>query len=360
MNEDEARRLLTLPITQIQRRIMEKNKTAAVTADQMTLLLALEKAGKNRKGMKDWLELGISMNAPPGEYYLTYQHKVSIWKSALQKYIRRGMTEKALGAGKVLFRMAQEQAVRRMKIIITEDVFSAVEALRFFDGMMGLDDFLSIVKTVADAPKDKSCCAVADKLAVSDSSWLMANSEQLRGYLEAKTKSDIVCAEIMGLVWQKEWGRIQNILGNDPVVRQCIQRASEGTYFKGDTIVLMVAAIRYLYGEHLLKNLKLSLVDADSVADMRLSEIDWFCTDFHTPVGRVVLDEFLIRHRGIDRRELETSWFFSESAKLSDNQVAGTCEKGQFNRELWISYGKEIEGMVKEYLLSRFKIAQYD
>ena len=290
MTVDDMERLLKKTIPQIQQGLRELDKVEKISVEDMKGLLRIEKMSKNRRGIANWLTFGIMSGEMPGEYFLDYQAKVGLYKSAVQKYVRRGNVEKAVRSAKVLYALSKDQAIKRMKIIAVEDAFSAVEVLRYFHDDMSLKEFLQVVAAIAGSPKDKSLCPLGWELtegslasrvaeATPDIEWLKANLLNKDEYRRA-------VVELFKLAKTKRFSDIYEVFhyDQDEVVRQCLDRVAGGTFWESDSALLLMAAIRYKRGDYAVKGLTLPQLSENEVQPLKLTEIDWFCIDFHTHV----------------------------------------------------------------------------
>ena len=96
--------------------------------------------------------------------------------------------------------------------------------------------------------------------------------------------------------------------------------------------------------------------DGNAVTALTLSELDPFCLDFHTPIGRVAKLWFLKQHPEIPERELEIAWFHAESAKLG-GVIEADWER-PYNRELWARHGGEVMRLVQD-VMRKFELDRY-
>ena len=133
MTPDEMSALLNQTIPLIQQRLADRDRSARLTVEEMAALLVAEQASKNRRGITEWLKLGIEAGRlPDPRYYLGYHDQAGCFKSALQKYIRRSMTDQAVRAARSLWRMGRSAAIGRLKIIVPEDAHCAIGLLSTF------------------------------------------------------------------------------------------------------------------------------------------------------------------------------------------------------------------------------------
>ncbi|MBM4400801.1 MAG: hypothetical protein FJ045_02500 [Crenarchaeota archaeon] len=304
-----------------------------------------EKKNKDRAGIKKWLEFGIK-TGELSDFYLDYGGKVSVLKSALQKYIRRGETEKALKAGKFLYLLAKGSAIDRLKNIVVEDVASATSVVQYLNAEIGPSQFLACVKFTADAPKDKKYAITANRLENL--------TERQLSQISSDTEDGLV-AHLFLLGEDKNENEIYSIVGRSPVTESLVQRAIKGTYFKGDRFCLYAAALDY--SQSPTPDIKLPNVRFDEIEPIKFGDIDWYCLDFHTPVGRTALNFFISKHRDIDRVEFKTAWFMGESAKLGGKVL---CRfKMDYNKELWDKYKDEIKGLVEHCREREYRLQDY-
>ena len=364
MTISDMEALLQKTIPQLQQKLREMDKIEKISVEDMKDLLRLEKLAKNRRGVASWLEVGIIQGRLPSEFYLDFQAKTGLYKSALQKYIRRGNVEKAIRTAKTLFLLSRDQSIRRLKIIVVEDAFSAVEILRFFSDDMNLETYLRVVAAVAEAPKDKSLCPLGWELTegslVSRVAQATPNVEWLKTHLLDQSEYVEVVIQLFQLAKDKRFNDVENVFDydQDVVVRQCLDRIAQGTFWPSDSALLLMAAIRYRQGDYLLKNLTLPQINPNEVQSLRLSEIDWFCCDSHSHVGRVAERFFLARHKEITQKMLQSIWFHGESARLGGEIIADWPQP--YDKELWATIKHEVKQTVEDVMFKKFKFREID
>lgn len=364
MAVDDMERLLKKTIPQIQQKLRDMDKTEQVTVEDMKNLLRIEKMLKNRRGITNWLTFGIMSGKLPGEYFLDYQAKVGLYKSAVQKYIRRSNIEKAVRAAKVFYGLSKDQAIRRMKIIAVEDAFSAVEVLRCFHDGMSLKEFLQVVAVIAGSPKDKSLCPLGWELTEGSLAPRVAEAtpsiEWLKANLLNKNEYQEVVIQLFKLVKDKRFSDIYEVFNydQDAVVKQCLDRVAGGTFWESDTALLLMAAIRYKQGDYALKDLTLPHIEENGVQPLKLTEIDWFCIDFHTHIGRVAERFFLHEHKEIPQKTLQGVWFHAESAKLDGEIIADWVQP--YDKQLWARIKDEIKQTVEDVMYKKFRFKEID
>jgi len=364
MTVNDMEHLLQKTIPQIQQKLRDLDKIEKVAVEDMKDLLRIEKMSKNRSGIVNWLTFGIMSGKLPGEYFLDYQAKVGLYKSAVQKYIRRSNVEKAVRAAKVLYGLSKDQAIRRMKIIAVEDAFSAVEVLRYFREDMSLKEFLQVVAVIAGSPKDKSLCPMGWELTegslapkvietMPDIEWLKAN-------LLNKDEYRRVVIELFKLAKDKQFSKIYEVFDydQDAVVRQCLDRVAGGTFWESDSALLLMAAIRYKQGDYAVKGLTLPQIDENEVQALPLTQLDWFCIDFHTHVGRIAERFFLYKHKEIAQKTLQATWFHAESAKLDGEIIADWVQA--YDKQLWARIKDEIKRTVEDVMFKKFQFREIE
>lgn len=364
MTVDEMECLLKKTIPQIQQKLRDMDKTERVAVEDMKDLLRIEKMLKNRRGIINWLTFGIMSGKLPGEYFLDYQAKVGAYKSAVQKYIRRSNVEKAVRSAKVLYGLNRVQAIRRMKIIVVEDAFSAVEVLKYFHDNMSLKEFLQVVTVIAGAPKDKSLCSLGWELTDGPLSGKVASSfpkiEWLQENLLSKEQYREVVIQLFKLCKLKRFSDIYEVFhyDQDPVVRQCLDRVAGGTFWESDSALLLMAAIRFKRGDYLVKDLILPKINENEVQPLKLAELDWYTLDFHTHVGRIAERFFLAKHRDIPQKALQAVWFHGEGAKLEGEIVADWVQP--YDRVLWAQIKDEIKQTVEDVMFKKFQFREIE
>lgn len=364
MTVDDMERLLKKTIPQIQQGLRELDKVEKISVEDMKDLLRIEKMLKNRRGITNWLAFGIMSGKLPGEYFLDYQAKVGAYKSAVQKYIRRSNVEKAVRSAKVLYGLNRVQAIRRMKIIVVEDAFSAVEVLKYFHDDMSLKEFLQVVTAIAGAPKDKSLCSLGWELTDGSLAPRVAAAtpgiEWLKANFLNKNEYQKVVIQLFKLVKDKRFSDIYEVFNydQDAVVRQCLARVAGGTFWPSDSALLLMAAIRYKQGDYLLKNLTLPPINENEVQPLKLTEIDWFCIDFHTHVGRIAERFFLAKHKEIPQKTLQNVWFHGESALLGGEIIADLIQP--YDKALWARIKNEIKQTVEDVMFKKFEFEKIE
>lgn len=359
LTTDEMTMLLNQTIPLIQQRLTERDRISRITVEEMTALLAVEQANKRRLGITEWLKLGIaSGRLPDSRYYLGYHDRAGCFKSALQKYIRRSMTEKGLRAARSLWRMGKSPAIARLKIVIPEDAHCAIGLLDQVSDDMTEAMYLSIVKAVAEGPKDKSSCPLA--IAMDEDKTLEAlvpDVALIQQHLLDRSKLPVVARHTFKLCQMGRQEDVIELLGKCNVVRTLIGRQKAGTAFGDDSTLLVIAAIRYAQSDF-NATMQPAQVEPSAIQLLRLDEIDWYAFDFHTAVGRPAERIFLSRHREVDSKQLRKNWFMSEGGKLAGNVLSSEWDVLPYDKGFWPTHGQEIERLVRD-MMKRFQLEQY-
>ena len=359
MTPDEMVALLNHSIPPIQKQLAEQDRITRLTTEEMAALLAVERANKNRLGITEWLRLGIETGRlPDSQYYLGYHDRAGCFKSALQKYIRRSMTDQAVRAARSLWRMGKAAAVARLKIITPEDCHCAIGLLEHVHDDMTEAEYLGIIKSVSNAPKDKSSCPLAIQMDEDEGmERLVPDPVLIREHLLDRSKLPLVARHAFRLCQMGRQEEVMEMLGNSNVVRTLIGRQKAGTVWGDDSTLLVVAAIRYAQGDY-DASMRPAQVEPHTIQPLRLDEIDWFAFDFHTAVGRPVERIFLSRHREIDSKRLRRSWFVNEGGKLEGNIVRSEWDAMPRDTEFWLKHAPEIERLTQD-MMRKFQLEQY-
>jgi len=359
MTPDEMVALLNHSIPPIQKHLTEQDQFRPITVEEMTALVAVERANKNRLGITEWLKLGIETGRlPDARYYLGYHDRAGCFKSALQKYIRRSETEKALRAAKSLWRMGKSPAIARLKIVLPEDAHCAIGLLDQVSDDMSEAAYLGIVKAVADAPKDKSSCPLAIAMDEDEAmERLVPDVALIRQHLMDRPMLPVVARHVFKLCQMGRQEEVMELLGKSKVVATLIGRQQAGTLWRDDSTLLVIAAIRFAQGDF-NASMQPAQVEPHTIIPLRLDEVDWYCLDFHTAVGRPAERIFLSRHQEIDSKRLRRAWFVNEGGKLEGNIVASAWNAVPRDAEFWLRHAPEIERLVRD-MMQKFQLEQY-
>jgi hypothetical protein len=359
MTPDEMVALLNQSIPLIQQRLTEQDRIARLTVEQMQALLAVERAHKNRLGVAEWLKLGIEMGRlPDPRYYLGYHDRAGCFKSALQKYIRRSETEKALRAARSLWRMGKSPAVARLKIVIPEDTHLAIGLLDQVSDDLTEAAYLGVIRAIAEGPKDKSSCPLA--IAMDEDKTLeglVPDVALIRQHLMDRAMLPVVARHVFKLCKLERYEEVLEMLPKSKVVATLIGRQKAGVMWGDDATLLVVAAIRFVQGDY-DASMRPAPVEPSAIQPLRLDEIAWFAFDFHTAVGRPAERIFLSRHREIDSKRLRRNWFMAESGKLEGKIVSSEWDTLPYDRGFWPKHGQEIERLILD-MMKRFQLSQY-
>lgn len=357
--QNELVGLLGESISKIQKRLIERNKIQPVSVEEMRSLLEAEKKNKNRSGLREWLEFGIKTGALAGDFFLGYQERMSCLKSGLQKYIRRSRADEAVRTGKALWRMGREQAIRRLKVVIPEDSHLSIGLLNHFSDDMDEATFISVVHTVAEAPKDKSSCVLAVEMDQDKSmNAVIPDVDFIKANLMRRDLLPFIARQVFVMSKQKRHSEIVEVLGGDKVVRELIGRQEAGTFFSDDGMLLIVSAIRYAQQDY-DPSIKPIPVNPNDIRPIELHELHEFTHDFHCPVGKVAERIFLSRHKDIDPQRLRRAWFLNLSGKLEGQVIPSSWEDQDRDTDFWNHCKDEIQGLVR-WCMVKFQLELYD
>lgn len=356
LTEIEISSLLRSSIPEIQKRLVERNKVQCITAEGMLQILRIEKTQKNRRGLREWLMIGIERDELPSEYFLNYADKLGAFKSAVQKFIRRSMAEQGVKAAKSLWRLGRAAGIERLKIIVVEET-TATHLLELINNDTTEAQFLGVVKTLCECAKDKSSCPLAIRLD-EDKSDFTPSSELLKSNLQNRTMLPVLAKHALAICKNGQHDELVNILGGSKIVKELIYRQKRGTAWGDDSALLVISAVRHSQNDY-DGDVTLQFVEPNKVQPLRLSEVPWYSWDFHTMIGKKCEGQFLLRHPEVDKKELRKSWFMSESGKLAGKIRPSEWDNEPYDKTIWTRYGKEIQELVED-MMRRFQLEGYD
>ena len=302
--------LLTKSIPHIQSTLRKQDEKKKITVKQMKALVKLEKEGKNRKSMLRWLRECIGREEIVGEYYLDYMATVGIYKSAMQKYIRRGHAEKAVRAAKALRDMQPSSLTRRLKVIIPEDVYTCMNLYQYVD-----EHPLEVAYTLAMSKKDGHCCRAFNEIKDTKAFERITDLVYFKDHWKDGDLSRVIST--MFAVVRKEDGlaAIGRVF-DEPIGKQKAARAVMDELLnnsKVDIDLTLVALLRMLrdgYEDTVL--MEDDFIEA--VEPMYIDEVDWFAYDMHTFPGRIVMN-LLAKDHHIKSGAVSWSWWFGEASR---------------------------------------------
>lgn len=272
-----------------------------------------EKRQKNRKGMKKWLnaiiEGDISVHEEVKE--MDYMDALYAFKSALQKAIRRGNTERALRFAQRYYKMSRDDMIRRLKVIIFEDSLDALWTLEDVE-----DDYERTIVTACEATKNK------------DAYWLskMAVMNEDGDFEEEYIEKFV---DRYGDKEQSDW---------EEVMRQA------GLYLNE------IGKVDEFEPE--------AEADDFEVYTAQDEELKWYAFDMHTRIGKSVMED-MVDETDYTWDEIEWAWWFGSSIKLDEMATRTEVYEEMVNqmdkhpdehRKLWNDEMKERakEGVIEE------------
>jgi len=312
--------IIRRPIAQIQSILQAQDKVEKVTVAQLQEYVEMEKKTKNRTSLLRWLNYGIKLEEVPSEYFMDFMSEVGLWKSAMQKYIRRSEVEKAVRAASKLNEMHPASLTRRLKVILPEDCYTSID-------LYSMIDFnpIAVAGYAAMRGKDGHCCRAFNEIKDTgeykkgyDMSWLEVN------YKTGDFAK--VVSMLFALVENKELFLVEKLFRKDidlmpTKAGDCIMKELLGSS-KVDYDLTLVALLKMIrdgyevFAEKVAKT-KFSAM-LKGAPKMELSDIDWYAIDFHTFPGRVARD-LAAKDCGIDKETFGWMWWFGESS-YRDNE----------------------------------------
>jgi len=346
--------ILDKSIQAIQKILRHQDEKKKVSVVRMKDLLEREKNGKNRSTLKRWLEYGIEQGKLPDEFYLDYRAKAGLFKSALQKYIRRGMVDKAVRTAYTLFKMDKNSLTHRLHTILCEDGYTAIGAFPECK-----DNPIGVTKLAASLNSDGHCYRLAEHIILNG---LFNSVKPNRTWLEANfLKGDIV--EILAML--SNWRRHQHLheigryFKDTPhLCFSILNQVEEDERWDGD--ILMAAAVRVAregYDDITVPN-----VDLVGIEPISEDEFEWFVYDMHTYPGVVSMRQ-LCSKLNLTYKTLEYAWWYGASA-VREPENPPTDDFKKFYRtkdemkclKLWSTIDKQVEDGVMHVVRDLFKI----
>lgn len=311
-------------------------------------------------------------------------------KSALQKFVRRGMAPQANAVALALDQLGETSSLlRRMPVIVAEDcgwqkgwmVPSMVDLLKV--GSVEPGTILKFVTAMCSGPKDKDACGLFD-----GAFWKLhkdgyVDVPDLEQKLEAaiargdEVEAALLCVgvhkEKLGVaanpVWKVMIQAATRLPGGEElaaVIDAFKRRAAMGV-FDTDRGLIMAACLEGLF--HWSDGWAGKDLPAEAPVDEAMRVIPWWCLDMHTPLGKIALSH-LSKKLGIDRTKLDAMWFWFGSAPINahrqpqrhfdDWKASAQIYCGVSQEEclqLWVGkLEKEVQGFV-EWLRTERKLS---
>ncbi|MFW6172993.1 MAG: hypothetical protein ACOC5T_04550 [Elusimicrobiota bacterium] len=351
-------------IPEIQELLQQKEKKEGkVSSELISNAIEAEKKGKNRKSLIRWLYHAKKIGEIPGEYYIDYMSEVGIWKSALQKYIRRSEVGKAVKAAVKLNAMQPTSLVRRLKVILCEDCYTSIDLY----GLIDTNPIL-VAGYAADRAKDGHCCRAFNEIKNTkkykdgyDIDWIKDNWKT--GDL-SKVMSMIFALEednklpVLNKILTDYIDLLPTRAGRD-VMNELL------TSSKVDYWITLVALMRMLRNGYEIVAEK---VDKSKYSDymkedlIQLEEVNWYALDMHTFPGRVARD-ITAKKKGISRNKLGWMWWFGEtSIRVPENKPPEDFEEFHMTDKEkkgirdWKEVRDDVIKTLREVVENKFKI----
>lgn len=255
-------------------------------------------------------------------------------KSAIQKFVRRGMAEEAAATACVLARRGFP-LFRRLPIIAAEDVgwefvmplFVGCQELvgqgalsgRLLD--VGLEAVARLVRALALSLKDRDCGGLAGLGAISNrDEALKPCLGLLRTAIESKDAllamrhcERFVADRRRRWVWDHFRAIVRAHGGATERHVEAIRGESYLGVLPGDELILMAAAIFAMTG--LKPERQFEWRSFDSSVPEPTTWLPWYAFDMHTREGGEARVE--LRREGVDVEWLDASWWYWESALVN-------------------------------------------
>lgn len=254
-------------------------------------------------------------------------------KSALQKFVRRGMKQEAAAVAVALAQRGMS-LFKRLPVIVAEDigwefvtpVFEECRRLSDDVGMFGrskdldLDAIAKLVRMLAALPKDRDCGGLAGLATLANERQpLAADVNALRAAIESKNELMAMrhCEQFAaGRQRRLVWDALRAAAGLDGASRLQIEGIRGQSYrgvLPGDELILMAAGIFALTRTEVERRRVLAGSRNDATGDSP-GPLPWFVFDMHTEEGRAVLAE--LKAEGVNSVRLASCWWYWESASV--------------------------------------------
>lgn len=307
--------ILKRPIVDIQKILQKQNDEEKVTVDTLEEYVECEKKMKNRRSLLRWLNYGIKLGELPSEYFLDFMAEVGIWKSAMQKYIRRGDVEKAVRAAAKLNEMQPASLIRRLKVILCEDCYTSIDLYTLVD-----INPITVAGYAAERGKDGHCCRAFNEIKDTEEYKKGYDLEWLKDNYKEGDFAKVV-SMLFALREDNKLFEVEKIFKND----LDLMPTKAGTFIMKEllssskvdydlTLVALLKMIRDGYeviAEKVTHSRFNKIVKKQKV--MKIQEVDWYAFDFHTFPGRVARD-LAAKDLGLERSALGWMWWFGESS----------------------------------------------
>ena len=332
--------LLTQGVLSVQESVRQLAKEGNMSREFLEKLLESERKGKKRTSLTRWIEFSLETSSIPGKYYLDFMGEVGIWKSALQKHIRRSEVDSTYASAKQLAIMQWNTLIRRVKVILCEDCYGSIDLYRFIES-----DPIGVACLASSRSKDGHCCRAFNEIKDTnaykegyDIDWISDNYidgdfEKVVSMLFAMEESkellllkDIISTDLDNMETSSGWTIFEELTSNSKIDHKL-------------TIVALLRMIRD--GYEVIANAKTEMLEVKGKFEnsdrASLTDVPWYAYDIHTFPGRVVKDT-LAKHNGIDREDVAWMWWFGE-ASIRDRESDPTDTYSKY-----FMTAKEIKG----------------
>lgn len=269
-------------------------------------------------------------------------------KSAIQKFVRRGMAEEAAATAVVLAKRGHP-FFKRLPVIAAEDVgwefaaptFIACQDLASRIGLFGrthegdLQSVAKLARALARTPKDRDCIGLAGLGALANErETLIPELQALRGAIEGRDEmlamrhcERFVVGRQRRLVW--DLFRVMARARGGAIERHVegVRGESYLGVLLGDELILMAAGIFAMTGTRAERPFDWASADGSIVEPK--SCLPWFAFDMHTREGSEAKAE--LERQGVDIARLNNSWWFWESAVV-DNEIGHLARRERIAR----------------------------
>ena len=291
-------------------------------------------------------------------------------KSAVQKFVRRGMAEEAAATAVALARRGQP-LFKRLPVIAAEDVgwefvapvFRACREL----GETGLFERTSeqvlpavakLARALAQAPKDRDCIGLMGLGALANERAPVSPAmPDLRAAIEKKDEllamrhcERFVAGRQRRLVWDLFRLMASEKGGAIEAHVEAIRGESYLGVLQGDELILMAAAIFAMTGSK--EERAFPWAAADGAVSEPRDWLPWYVFDMHTKEGAEAKAQ--LAREGEDVARINDLWWFWESS-LTENEVGRLARRERLERGYvdWAEWGflrGRVRSLVEESL----------